>query len=219
MEKETRVYRLSGLTKRQATGDEPAVLKGLAAVYNVESEDLGGFVEEIEPGFFNEVIDGDIRAVQNHDPNRILGRTTSRTLFLTDTNEGLEVLCIPPDTTYANDLMQVMERGDIDQMSFRFAVKKEGGARWERTVDGIPKRILQRNGCSLLDDIAFVTYPAYPQTSASVIKEARALMTETDGIDGQASTDQSDNDTAEGNRGQARRLPRAKNKINLAIRK
>lgn len=213
MEKETRVYQFEDLEVRQATDGEKPEIIGYPAVYNVISEDLGGFREMVEPGFFEDVIEvEDTRAVQNHDPNLVLGRKSAGTLYIEDTPKGLRVRIIPPDTQYARDLLTVMNRGDVDQMSFQFAVRKDG-ARWERTDDGKPLRILQRGGCAILPDIAVVTWPAYPQTSAEVRAQVKEL-TETDGDIEQALNIESD-DEPEGDQGQARRSARRR-RIKLA---
>ena len=214
MEKETRVYQFQDLEVRQATDDEPPVIRGYAAVYNKET-DLGDFREVVRPGAFALAVErDDVRALFNHDPNYVLGRNLSNTLGFNDDDNGLGVTIVPPNTQWARDLITSMERGDVNQMSFAFSVGQDGQT-WDTRGDK-PLRELRE---VTLYDVSVVTYPAYPETSAAARSEARALMTETDGIDGQASTDQSDNDTAEGSKGQARRLPRAKNKINLAIRK
>jgi HK97 family phage prohead protease len=71
----------------------------------------------------------------------ILGRTTSKTLRLLETDQGLEFECDMPDTQYARDLMACMKRGDISQCSFGFSVddggdtwKKDDAGKWVRTI-------------------------------------------------------------------------------------
>jgi HK97 family phage prohead protease len=215
---ETRIFKLSELEVRQSTDDEPAVIIGLPAVYNERSENLGGFVEIIEPGFFENVLgpEEDTRALQNHDPNYVLGRKSASTLSIDDSARGPRVQIIPPETQYARDLITVMNRGDVKEMSFAFNVK-QGGDEWSRTEEGIPLRTLKRGGCHTLPDVSVVTFPAYPATSA----EVRAIveeMTDTDGDDGQASTVESD-ETQTDSQGQARRLTRAKIDLEIAKRK
>lgn len=146
--------------------DEAPQITGNAAVYNSPSVDLGGFIEVIEPGFFESVLSGDTRALFNHDSNFVLGRTTSGTLRLVDHDAGLGFQVDPPDTPMIRDLVLVpMKRGDIDQCSFAFTVRP-GGDEWNERPDGLWQRNLKRGGCQELFDISVVTYPAYPETSA-----------------------------------------------------
>ena len=82
---EIRNFGLSEIEIRESGQDgERPVIAGVAAVYGQRSVDLGGFVEEIEPGFFDGVLDGDTRGLFNHDRNFVLGRTKSGTLSLSD---------------------------------------------------------------------------------------------------------------------------------------
>lgn len=188
MDREIRVFPLQRIEVRAGEGDELATIEGYAAVYGVLSEDLGGFREIIEPGFFEDVLSDDVRSLFNHDQNLILGRTKSGTLELTDEAEGLGTRTLLPNTSYARDLQVSMGRGDVDQMSFAFSVKREGGDKWEKREDGVIVRTLLRGGARRLFDISPVTYPAYPQTSAQV----RSMVSElaaagaADGDEGEA---------------------------------
>lgn len=134
-------------------------LRGYAAVFNSLSADLGGFREKIVPGAFKRSIEGgaDVRALLNHDPNIILGRTTAGTLTLKEDAHGLHVIITPPNTQAARDLRETISRGDLNQMSFGFRVRKDD---WE-TRDGEKIRTLIDLD---LYDVSPVTFPAYQST-------------------------------------------------------
>jgi len=72
--------------KRAAAVDgapEDFVVQGYAAIFNSPTTIHNYFREEILPGAFDDVLGDDIRALFNHDPNKILGRTASKTLVST----------------------------------------------------------------------------------------------------------------------------------------
>jgi len=139
-------------------------LRGYAAVFNVTSEDNGGFVERILPGAFSEVLNQDVRALLNHDPNFVLGRTAAKTLEIAEDEVGLAVVISPPGVQWANDLRVSIDRGDINEMSFGFRVA-EGGDLWERSGKLILRTISK---FARLFDVSVVTMAAYPQTEVSV---------------------------------------------------
>lgn len=163
---------------RAAKKDEKDVIEGQSAVFGQYSEDLGGFVEIIEPGFFDGVLEGDTRALFNHDSNYVLGRTTAGTLELAQDETGLNSRIFPPETTWARDLLISIRRGDITQQSFGFAVKRlergdeVDGDEWYVLGDKIVRR-LKKGGCRELFDVSPVTYPAYPQTNVAADTRSR----------------------------------------------
>jgi HK97 family phage prohead protease len=166
------------------TATEP-VIEGKAAVYGVPSEYIG-FIEEIEAGFFEGVLDNDVRALFNHDANYVMGRTTSGTLELRDTPEALETLIRPPGTALIRDLvLEPMRRGDINQMSFAFRVKT-GGDEWRTDESDLFHRTLKKGGCEQLFDVSVVTDPAFPQTSAQVRSKLQELRSQLAAARGQA---------------------------------
>lgn len=140
-------------------GESPKIV-GYAARFN-EWTDIGGmFREKIAPGAFRKTLkESDIRALVNHDPNYVLGRNKSGTLRLREDDKGLKVEIDPSDTTWGNDLLKSMKRGDINQMSFGFTVNKADDDYNENT------RILRD---VTLFDVSVVTFPAYPTTTAEV---------------------------------------------------
>jgi hypothetical protein len=54
-----------------------------------------------------------------------LGRNHAGTLSLVEDERGLKIEIIPPNTTWAKDLMESIRRGDVDQMSFGFRTKQD----------------------------------------------------------------------------------------------
>lgn len=149
-------------------------IRGYAAVFNQLSEDLGGFREQLATGAFTDAVGkSDVRALINHDPNLVLGRNKAGTLAMREDVTGLYVEITPPDTQAARDLVQLMTRGDVNQMSFAFTVAKEDQT-WTREGTGPWLRTIKK--VSRLFDVSVVTYPAYAQTSAAV----RALQEKTE---------------------------------------
>jgi uncharacterized protein len=143
----------------------PPRLAGYAALFDTLSQDLGGFRERIQRGAFAESTDdGDVRALFNHDPNLILGRTRSGTLRLAEDDRGLKIEIDPPDTQLSRDLLVSIGRGDVSQMSFGFVVNPSGQV-WEKGADGYALRTLTS---VRLVDVACVTFPAYTDTRVAV---------------------------------------------------
>lgn len=147
------------------TGEQRIV--GYAAVFDSDSEDLGGFIERIAPGAFSAALEtSDIRALFNHDPNYVLGRNRSGTLDVKEDDKGLWMEVTPPDAQWARDLMVSINRGDISQMSFAFRIEK-GGDEWEKPTTGGPmRRTIKR--VKEVADVSPVTYPAYPDTQVAL---------------------------------------------------
>jgi HK97 family phage prohead protease len=157
---------------RAADGGAPSRICGYAAVFNSPSNLLrsrqGDFIEVIEPGAFDDVMQDDVRALFNHDANFVLARSKNGTgtLTLAVDETGLRYEFEAPNTSYAADLLESIKRGDIDASSFAFELKPNGDA-WEKR-DGVLTRTIKRGGISRLYDVSPVTYPAYGDTEASV---------------------------------------------------
>ena len=98
------------------------------------TDDMGGWRETILPGAFSEVLGDDVRALFNHDPNLVLGRTP-RTLRLAEDNVGLRYEIELPETQYGIDLYKSIQRGDIDQSSFAFYVGEQS---WDEPMEDRP---------------------------------------------------------------------------------
>jgi HK97 family phage prohead protease len=101
-------------------------LAGYAAVFGTAAQ-VGGFSESIAPGAFRASLasQGDILALVDHDPGRLLARTGSGTLRLTEDARGLAFELDVPDTGLGRDILALAERRDLGGMSFAFRVKDE----------------------------------------------------------------------------------------------
>jgi HK97 family phage prohead protease len=159
-----REYRVTNAELRTERSEGKNTISGYAAKYNTKSDDLGGFRETIKPGAFTRAIKEkqDVRMLINHDPNMVLGRTASGTLKLSEDSTGLRFRCDMPDTSYARDLMESVDRGDISQCSFGFMTKRQA---WTEGTndDGEQESVRELHDVDLFDTSA-VTYPAYPDT-------------------------------------------------------
>jgi uncharacterized protein len=137
--------------------DDKRTLTGYAAVFNSDADIGGWWTERISPGAFAGTIGGDIRALVDHDWGRIIGRTKSGTLRLSEDTRGLKVEIDVPNTTDGNDLWELVERGDISGMSFGFRVTKQ---EWDETIDPPVRTIKEVE----LYEVSAVAFPAYDDT-------------------------------------------------------
>lgn len=140
-------------------------LRGMAAVFDILSENLGGFREKIDPGAFDDVMDQDVRALFNHNDNIILGRTKADTLAISVNSVGLAYDIDLPDTQPARDLVVSIGRGDVDQSSFGFLVEDDV---WTEDDEGRVVRTIKK--FKTLFDVSPVVFPAYPDTTVATRK-------------------------------------------------
>lgn len=174
---ERRTFTVQDVEARQAE-DGTMRLRGYAAVFNDASVPLP-FKETIAPGAFRKTLSEtpDVRLLINHE-GLPLARTKNGTLTLSEDDRGLFMDAVIADTSKGRDLYKLVERGDVDQMSFAFRVIRQ---KWneDRSVRTLTE-------VSLADgDVSVVTYPAYPTTTVEArealqnamdaLKEGRAL--------------------------------------------
>lgn len=136
---------------------DAGVLRGYAAVFDQPTErqrDYSGS-ETIARGAFAGVLGGDVLALENHDPARLLGRTSAGTLRLSEDAHGLAFELDLPDTQLGRDVATLVKRGDLAGMSFTAQVGEI-----ERTAGGVVHRSFKR-----LVDVSVVALPAYAGTS------------------------------------------------------
>lgn len=132
-------------------------LEGYAGVFNVPAR-IGGFSETILPGAFAGTLAkrGDVLALVDHDPSRLLARTGSGTLRLTEDTRGLAFALDIPDTQLGRDILTLAERRDLGGMSFGFVALSDAwpapDARELRSVHLVEISVMQ-------------AFPAYAATT------------------------------------------------------
>ena len=179
---ERRAFEMEELRVEGNDGEAPRIT-GHAAVFDKLSQDLGGFREKIAPGAFRSSIKGDVRALFNHNPDFILGRTKAGTLALEEDRKGLSVDITPPDTDMGRSVVEAVRRGDISQMSFGFRTIKD---EWHTDQAGKTVRTLHEVE---LFDVSPVPFAAYPQTDVSVAKRSLDAWRAAEENDGDGGTD------------------------------
>jgi len=146
--------------------DGKKTIEGLIP-FNKRSEYMG-FYEYITPSAFNKTLaDGaDVRALQNHDTNKLLGRVKNGSLRLRTDDFGLHIECDLPDTSYGRDVYNLIQGGYNTGLSFGFTTIQD---RWEvQEINGRQEQV-----CYLLEvrlyEVSFcVSFPAYEDTNSSV---------------------------------------------------
>lgn len=165
--------------------DGTNVISGYAAVYyraddaGTQYELMPEYFERIKAGAFDRALAErqDVRALFNHDPNHVLGRSKSGTLRMTADSVGLRYEVDMPNTQTARDLAESVKRGDVSGSSFAFSVTSEG-QEIERSKDGTTYRNIKDAD---LYDVSVVTYPAYESATSGIrtaenVEEARAAL-------------------------------------------
>lgn len=144
--------------------EEESTIYGKASITG-KRYDMGWYDEEVMPGAFDEVLQDDVRALFNHDPNQILARSVNGQgtlkLFI-DEDGDLSYEYKTPNRSFAKDLADAIKSGDVTQSSFAFRIAEQA---WiEREGE---KELRQITKIEKLYDVSPVTYPASPDTSVA----------------------------------------------------
>lgn len=148
----------------QTRSDETGpVIAGYFAVFNNPTELWPGCIEQIAPGAFASSLNGDVRALIDHDTRLVIGRTVAGTLTLREAATGLygEIKINEHDSDAMN-LYARVQRGDVSQCSFGFDIVAED---YVVSPDGQTCTWTIRE--VKLYEVSVVTFPAYDATSVS----------------------------------------------------
>ena len=186
---------LCGLQVREdENGQQSREVNGRAIVFGVRSVNLTPWsstrvvYEVLEPGCLTqELINrSDVIYNLNHNSSvlNVLGRfrnSEKDTLKLELRADGVYNSCELPQTTAANDALELIKRGDINGQSFAFEddwEDTENGVSYERTnetIDGKEVWIRHVKKIIGLYDVSIVTHPAYEQTSVATRENSDAI--------------------------------------------
>ncbi len=161
---ETRSFAIRDLTIDAQAEGQPKRLTGYAAVFNADSEDLGGFIERIAPGAFDRSLaeaargERSIFALWGHDNRQPLGSTKGGKLTLTRDDRGLK---FDLDVTrFTPAQLDAARDGDL-KVSFGFSAKVQ---EWNDAASPVIRTLIDVD----LFEISPVIDPAYPQTEAAL---------------------------------------------------
>ena len=165
---ERRFMRQSVAEVRVATSSGKRTMGGYGAMF-YDSGNSGSqyqiaddLWERLRHGAFDRAIRErhDVRALFNHNPDNLLGRSSSGTCLLSVDGKGLRysIDINPNDPDHAR-VVEKVERGDLTGSSFAFRPTKVS---WDQMPDGAGVRWIED---LTLYDVGPVTYPAYEGTT------------------------------------------------------
>lgn len=163
-QKEVRALPIT-LEVRNSEGEEGKRTITGAIKYNTESAEMrdywgDSFIETIDKEAFKDSLAArNVVGLWSHDTAQVLGNTKSGTLRLTNMENELRFELDIPNTTVGNDAWELIQRGDVDGVSFGMKVTKDKWSSEKREND----RLYKRNILSAeLYEISPVAFPAYP---------------------------------------------------------
>jgi len=140
----------------------------------------GDFIETVRPGAFTRTLarNPDLVLTTQHSLMVIpLGRTSSGTMTLEQDGYGLLSRGILPDNELGRPVRDAIRRKDVRGMSMRFRVPSQAGEKW--SADYAQRDLLE---VALGPEVSIVTFPAYPDTTATVRHLAEIAELEPDAL-------------------------------------
>lgn len=151
------------------TEGKPTVVQGYGAVF-YRADNPGteywlyrDLVERVGRSAFERAIreKDDVRALENHDVNLLMGRSSAGTLRLSVDDIGLRYEFDLPDSPNGQNLASKLERKDITGSSFSFDILK---VQYTEERDYYVREMLDVR----LFDVGPVTFPAYTAATAGL---------------------------------------------------
>lgn len=142
------------------------IIEGYAALYDVESRDMGGWREILARGAFTESLKKglDIRMLYQHRSDSVMARESAKTLKVGEDSKGILFEAELIDTTANRDRFLEIESGNLDAMSFGMPYSSVT-ARWHR--DAVKKYDIRTVTKADIVEISVVTWAAYEATTVT----------------------------------------------------
>ncbi|WQC50887.1 phage major capsid protein [Lactiplantibacillus plantarum] len=140
-------------------------ISGYAIVWNSPSKDLGGFTEVVTPKALDGVDLSNVLMLNNHDYTQVLASVKAGTLTLETDDKGLHFIAQLPNTSFANDVYEEVQSGNVDSCSFGFD-SDDDTDEWTKDDGGNITRTI--NQVKSLFDVSVVAVPAYDDTNVQV---------------------------------------------------
>ena len=142
-------------------------LEGYAAVFNTPSSPMP-YTETVAPGAFARSLtqppNGRQTLVVDHDDSQLLASTKTGRLRLAEDSTGLHVDADLVDTSYARDLRELSDAGELGGMSFEFSGVGANGAPFSADKRRRTLKEVRLYHVTVLTGKA----PAYAETTAAV---------------------------------------------------
>lgn len=164
-------------------------------VMGVRSDNVG-FNEIIEPTAFDEADMSDVRALFNHDPNMVMGRSKNGTLKWTRNGNQIDAVAYLPKNfpAYQRELMQ---EGYVTGASFGFHVDVRKSENYELKREGDGSYLGKLKRATDVFDMSVVTFPFYKQTEGTVQYNGIRSLMDAQEIANQIEEEQDDEDEEE----------------------
>jgi HK97 family phage prohead protease len=148
----------------RAAVSDAGVVRGVGVPYRSPIS-YGGMVEQFLPAAFKAQLGtpDDVVALGHHWQDIVLGRRSSGTLVLEESDDGLHYELTLPDTSDGRDLRELIRRGDIKGASAGFIATDQRVNHEKRTRDIVAAKLIE---------LSLVALPAYGATTAALLRSA-----------------------------------------------
>jgi len=147
-------------------------LSGIAHAFGTRTLMDNKWVEFARGAFDEALRESDVRAFWNHDDRLLLGSEHAGTVRVKAEEDGLHYAIDVPTTSYADDMLALIERGDLASMSFGIV---PGKVRTSKASDG--RQVVTHTSVAELFDVSPVSRPAFT-SGTSIALHSASLDTE-----------------------------------------